>query len=234
MARLFDRNMFVMLLVIMIGAIIITYFVADIMRQAEREEWQEKETGYRSEIVTIKGQSENFTSHFLKSSVVLDQAREDRAFGNYHFDLAFLWYNSALSEKNSSTMELYKNRTIDNCTNALPKYLNSYQNFESAKSFFNDTKSYTTYEKYLEVLDLYVGLTGSGAKLAMLRYNATKYLKQLAENLTMVNGTVTYLENVTELLVLFNETTGLYGEELVLFEEYRDAIDEYEFFEEIR
>ena len=231
MVREFDRNMFIMMLAIMIGAIIVTYFVADIVYRSNIETLT---TQHTADIETLEERNINFTNHFMKSSVLLDSARDDQAFGNYHFDLAFLWYSSALSEKNSSTMELYKNRTIDNCTNALPNYLNSYQNFENAKSFFNDTKSYTTYEKYLEVLDIYVGLTGSGARLAMLRYNATKYLKQLAENLTMENGTVTYLENVIELLVLFNETTGSYGEELALFEEYRDAIDEYEFFEEIR
>jgi len=231
MAREFDRNMFIMLLTIMIGVIIITYFIADIVYRSNIETLT---TQHAAEIETLEERNINFTDHFMKSSVLLDSARDDRASGNYHFNLAFSWYNSTLSEKNSSTMELYKSRTIDNCTNALPEYLNSYQNFESAKSFFNDTKSYTTYEKYLEVLDLYMGLTGSGARLAMLRYNATKYLKQLAENLTITNGTVTYLEDVTELLVLFNETTRLYEEELVLFEEYRDAIDEYEFFEEIR
>ena len=227
MAKELDRNMFIMLLSIMIGAIIITYFAADIIRRSEIEK-------LTTEIETIEERNINFTDDFMKSSVLLDSAKDDRAFGNYHFDLAFLWYNSALSEKNSSTMELYKNRTIDNCTNAMPNYLNSHQNFGEAKDSFNATKSYTSYPKYLEILDIYVGLTGSGARLAMLRYNASKYLKYLAENLTIVNGTVIYLENVSELMDLFNETMELYGEELEIFDEYQDAIDEYEFFEEIR
>ena len=227
MAREFDRNMFIMLLSIMIGAIIITYFAADIVRRSEIE-------SLTTEIETIEERNINFTDHFMKSSVLLDSAKDDRAFGNYHFDLAFLWYNSALSEKNSSTMELYKNRTIDNCTNAMPNYLNSNNNFEEAKGSFNDTKAYTSYDKYIEILDLYVNLTGSGAKLAMLRYNASVYLKYLAENLTLINGTVTYLENVSELMDLFNETLDAYDEELEVYEEYKDVIDEYEFFEEIR
>lgn len=215
----------------MMGAIIITYFVADIVYRSNIETLT---TQHTAEIETMEKMNINFTSHFLKSSVLLDSAREDRAIGNYHFDLAFLWYNSALSEKNSSTMELYKNRTIDNCTNAMPNYLNSHQNFKIAKSFFNDTKSYTSYPKYLEILDLYVELTGSGSRLAMLRYNASKYLKQLAENLTIINGTVTYLENVSESMDLFNETMDDYEEESETYDEYQDAIDEYEFFDEIR
>jgi len=215
----------------MIGAIIITYFVADIVYQSNIRTLKETHT---IEIETIEERNINFTDRFVKSSVILDSAREDRASGNYHFDLAFLWYNSALSEKNSSIMELYKNRAIDNCTNAMPNYLNSNNNFEEAKDFFNDTKTYTSYDKYIEILDLYVNLTGSGAKLAMLRYNASVYLKYLAENLTLINGTVTYLENVSELMDLFNETLDAYDEELEVYEEYKDVIDEYEFFEEIR
>lgn len=231
MAREFTKNMFVMLLSIMVGAIIVTYFVGDIVYQSNIRSLT---TQHTVEIETIEGKNINFTDHFLKSSVLLDSAREDRAFGNYHFDLAFLWYQSALSERNSSLMELYKNRTIDNCTNAMPQYLNSHQNFESAKSSFNDTKPYTSYEKYLEILDLYVGLTGSGARLAMLRYNATMYLKQLAENLTMINGTAGYSENMSELMDLFNKTMEDYEDELETYEEYQEEIDEYEFFEETR
>ena len=82
--------MFIMLLAIMIGAIIITFFIADIVNRSKLETLT---TEYEAEITTISSKSENFTSYFLKSSVVLDQAREDLSFGNYHFDLAFLWYN---------------------------------------------------------------------------------------------------------------------------------------------
>lgn len=233
MAREFNRNIFVMLLAILVGVIIITYFVADIVNRSKIETLT---THYKGELTTVKGKSENFTSHFLKSSVVLDQAREDRAFGNYHFDLAFLWYQSALSEKNSSLMDLYKERGIDNCTNAMPYYYNSQLNFEEAKKHFNGTKSFTDIGKYLTILDLYISLTASGSRLTMLRYNASKYLMYLTENLTFDAETnkITYLINVTGLLMIFEETMGAYQEELENYEEIQDEIDEYEFFEEER
>ena len=220
-----------MLLAIMVGAIIITYFIADIINRSKIEEL---ETEHTLEIETIEEKNINFTSHLIDSLVLLDKSREDRTSGNHHFDLAFSWYNSALSEKNSSTMELYKNRVIGNCTDAMSNYLNSHQNFKIAKSFFNATKTYTTYEKYLELLDLYVNLTASGARLTMLRYNASKYLKYMAENLTLVNGTITYLENVSELMDSFNETMDLYEEESETYDEYQDEIDKYELIPEQR
>ena len=37
-ARLFDRNMFIMLSAIMVGVVIITFFVADIIKQTEVED----------------------------------------------------------------------------------------------------------------------------------------------------------------------------------------------------
>lgn len=233
MARLFDRNMFIMLSAIMIGVIIIIFFVADIVNRSTLDTLQNV---HEVEIKDIQSKNENFTSSFIRSTVILDQAREDRAFGNYHFDLAFLWYQSTLSEKNSSNFELYKTRAVNNCTNAMPKYQNAHDNFDEAKSWFNATKSYTTFPKYLEVLDIYVNLTGSGSRLMMLRYNASEYLKYLTENLIMdvENGTVIYMENVTDILELFNETLILIGEETETYEEYQDEIDEYEFFDEIR
>ena len=231
--RIFDRNMFIMLLAIMVGAIIITYFVGDIVNRSKIETLT---THYEGEITTVKDKSENFTSHFLKSSVVLDQAREDRAFGNYHFDLAFLWYQSALSEKNGSLFELYKIRGIDNCTNAMPNYYFSHLNFEEAKIYFEDTKAYTELDKYLTILDLYSNLTGSGSRLTMLRYNASQYLMYLTENLTFneENNSVTFMGNISDLMLLFEGAMGAYLEELDIYEDYQEEIDEYEFFEEAR
>jgi len=227
MAREFDRNMFIMLLAIMIGAIVITFFVADIINRSKIETLNIKHT---EEMETMAGKNLNFTNHFMKSSVLLDASREDRAYGDYHFDLAFLFYNTALSEENSSIIESYQARTIDNCTNAMEKYLISHENFVSAKGFFNDTKTYTSYEKYLEILDLYIGLTGSGAKLTMLRYNASKYLKYMAENLTKIGG----LTNISELMDMFNQTMDLYEQESGEYDDCKEKIDEYEFFDEIR
>lgn len=233
MARLFDRNMFIMLLSIMIGAIIITYFIADI---TNRGIWEVKEEGYKTEIKDIKDKSENFTSLFLKSNILLDQAREDRAFGNYHFDLAFLWYNSALSEKNSSQMEIFKLRGIENCTYAMPLYVASNEEFFEAKNYFNITKQYTQVEKYLTMLDLYVSLTSSGSNLTNLRYNACQYMIYLIENLTFnfETNNVLYMENVTGLLDMFNQTMAAYGVQMVQYEQIQDEIDEYEFFDENR
>lgn len=231
MEKVFTKNMFVMLLSIMIGTLLITYFVADIVHRSNIEALT---TQYTTEIETIEGKNINFTSHFLSSSVLLDKSREDRAFGDYHFDLAFLWYSSALSETNETLMDLYKARAIDNCTNAMPNYVNSHLNFEEAQASFNDTKAYTTYPKYLEILDIYVDLTGTGALLTSLKYNASQYLIYITQNLTFKNNKVTYLENMTEMLGLFNMTMGLIGGVLEEYEGLQDEIDEYEFFEEIR
>jgi hypothetical protein len=212
----------------MVGVIIITYFVGDIINRSKIETLEGK-------ITTAKIKSENFTSYFLKSLVVLDQAREDRAFGNYHFDLAFLWYQSALYEKNSALMDLYKERGMDNCTNALPNYYNSYLNFEEAKNYFNDTKLYSE-EKHLPIMELYINLTDSGALLAMLRYNASIYLTYLTENLTfdVETNSVIFMQNVTVLLDLFNKTLSAYQVELKIYDNIQNDIDEYEFFDEIR
>jgi hypothetical protein len=169
----------------------------------------------------------NFTNNFLESSVLLDTAREYRAFGNYHFDLASLFFSSALSERNISIMESYKNITIDNCTKAMPKYNISSLNFKTASNFFDNTKKYTEYGGYLKLLDLYIDLTESGTRLTMLRYNASKYLKYMAENITVINGSAA-LDNVSDLMDLFNETMGMYGSELIIYEGYEEEIDEYD------
>ena len=236
MARLFDRNMFIMLLAIMIGAIVITFFVADIVNRSKIDTLQ---SVHDVEIKDIESKNENFTSRFIESSVILDHAREDRAFGNYYFDLAFLWYQSALSEKNVTMFGLYKTWVIDNCTKAMSEYLNSNKNFEKGKECFNTTKNYTSYSKYLQILDLYVNLTDSGSKLTMLRYNAVEYMIYLVEHLeiNIVNNTVYvgYSENVSEILDLFNEIMeDLYPEELDNYNDYLTEIDDIALSETIR
>jgi hypothetical protein len=233
MAREFNRNLFVMLFAIMIGVIIITFFAADIVNRSKLDTLT---TFYEGELTTVIGKNENFTSNFIKSTVVLDQAREDRAFGNYNFDLAFLWYQSALSEDNGTLFYLYKDRGIDNCTEAMPNYIYSNLNFIEAQSYFDDTKSYTDIEKYIEILNRYIELTASGARLTVLRYNASLYLMYLLENLTFNEdtGEAFFLENITGLMGLFEDTMGAYEDEEDIYEEYQDEIDEYEFFEEAR
>jgi len=81
---------------------------------------------------------------------------------------------------------------------------------------------------------LYVSLTQSGARLTMLRYNASSYLKQIAENITWVNNTVVLSENVTLLLGMFMETMDEVGKEEGTYEEIQEDLDEYEFFDEER
>lgn len=223
-ARIFDRNMFIMMLSIMAGFIIITYFVADIMHNMQIEQLTSEHT---SEIELIEENNIYFTTSFLESSVLLDSAREDRAFGNYHFDIARLFYTSALSETNESVMEEYKVLCDSNCSEALPKYHTAHLNFELATSFFDNTKKYTEYQSYLTLLSMYMNLSSSGARLTLLRYNATKYLKMLSENITFSdNGAV--LENMTALLDMFNETLAAYAMESGNYQDIQDLIDEYD------
>ncbi|MBN2603524.1 MAG: hypothetical protein JXA91_05290 [Candidatus Thermoplasmatota archaeon] len=224
MARIFDRNLFIMLFSVMIGVVVITYFLADIVNQTKIDQLTARHT---VEIENIEEMNINFTNNFLESSVLLDSAREFRAFGNYHFDLASLFYTSALSEKNISKIYDYKNRSIDNSSNAMPKYLNSYLNFKSASDFFNNTKKHTTYDNYLELLDLYVKLTNSGAILTMLRYNASMYLKYLAENITIQNGAA-FVTNETGLMDLLNMTLMMYGVEAGNYDDIEQDIAEYD------
>ena len=223
--RVFDKNMLIMAVAIMVGIVVITYFVADIVH---RSQIQELNTEHTHEIENIEENNINFTSSFLESSVLLDSAREDRAFGNYHFDIGRLFYTTALTEINATIVVSYKNISINNCTLAMPKYLTSHQNFNQASIFFNSSKKFTVYTNYIELLNLYVNLSQSGAKLTMLRYNASQYLMMLAENITISNNGSVVLENVTELENLFNETMAMYGAEMGNYEELQDEIDEYD------
>jgi len=224
LTKIFDRNLFIMLFSIMVGVIIVTYFMADIVNQTKIDQLTAQHT---VEIETIEEMNINFTNNFLESSVLLDSAREFRAFGNYHFDLASLFYTSALSENNISKINGYKNMSIDNCTAAMPKYLNSYLNFESASNFFNNTKKHTTHRNYLDLLNLYIKLTDSGAKLTMLRYNASIYLKYLSENITIQNGSA-FVTNETVIMDLLNMTLMMYGVEAGNYEDIEQDIDEYD------
>ncbi|MEF8879892.1 MAG: hypothetical protein V5A64_05835 [Candidatus Thermoplasmatota archaeon] len=230
--RRFSKNMLIMLVAIMVGVIVITFFVADLMRRQASEEkiesLNEEITTKEKEIVDVKKRNINFTNHFLKSLGVLDKARGDRADGNYNFDVAFLWYNTALSATNSSKLETYKNVTISNCEKAMVNYSVSSKNFELASQFFNKTTNYTVYDGYIELLDLYMNLTGSGVKLTNARYNTSLYLKYLAENLTIENNTVGYLTNVSDLQEAFNESMMMYSEMLGMYSEQLEMIEEYD------
>lgn len=233
MARLFDRNMFIMLLSVMVGIIVITYFVADIQNRMAREELA---TQYSSEIETIESKNINFTNCLFQSLGLLDIAREYRAEGNYNFDLAMIWYSTILSETNFTKLQIYKNRTIGYCDDAITNYTYCYGNFVEAENRFEFTKPYTSYDVYLSILNLYVNLTKSGGRLALLRINASLYLKYIVENITITENDVSF-GNTSGLLALFNETMALYQGELEIYDDIEDQIDkEYDIigFSEIR
>jgi len=235
MARLFDRNMFIMLLSIMIGVIIITFFIADIM--ARTEVTKDLETKYTEEIADIESKNINFTNSFIQSLGLFDISREYRAQGGYNFDLALIWYSTALSLTNATELEVYKGRIIGSCKDAILNYTYSYANFLEAKVRFERTISYTTYEQYLNILDLYINLTKSGSRLMGHRINSSKYLMYLAENLTIIDGSLGYQGNVSNLTDMFNESLLAYQMELEFYEQLEDEI-EYEYsiigFSEIR
>jgi len=234
MVRIFDRNMFIMLLSIMVGVVIITYFYADLQNRMRTEQLISEHT---AEIKTIESKNINFTNGFIHSLGLLDIAREYRADGNYNFDLAMIWYTSALSELNSTKLDDYKTRTIENCDSAVVNYTYSYNNFVEARNRFDLTKDFVNYDVYLNILDLYMNLTDSGSRLVTLRINASNYLKNIVENLTIVDNTVSYMTNVTDLLDLFNATMAEYISEENVYSGIEDQIEkEYNIigFNEIR
>jgi len=235
MERIFTKNMFIMLLSIMIGAIIITYFIADLQGNMKIDEINLE---HETQISNLQSKNINFTNNFLKSLVVLDQAREARALANYHYDLAFLWYENSLKDTNISDLNEHKNYTISNCTIAMPEYQKSHNNFKIAQEKFRTTKDFTDYPSYIEVLDIYDNLTESGARLTMLKYNATQIIKQLVEKITIkiINNTAVaaFAIDVSELLEQLDMTLEMIIAEFGSFESFQEMIDEYEFFDEIR
>lgn len=219
MTREFDRNMLIMLAAIMVGVIVITYFVADIQRQSQITTLKVE---HKTEIRDISSRNENFTNNFLQGSVKMDAAREVREVGNYHFDFALFWYNTALKNFTNSSIQ----RCTENCTTAAASYLASYENFNISKPYFETAATFTDKDRYLEVLGYYVAFAKLGMNITTLRYNASLYLKYAAENITNENATI-WIE-------LFNETEELYEEQAGAYDEQGDQIDEYLFFDEIR
>ena len=221
MERLFDRNMFIMLLSIMVGVIIITYFVADIMKNAELEKQAEE---HKIEIKDLQTKNLNLLSNILSSIGDLIRSSNYRVTGNYYFDLASIWYTTALSETNISELEKYKTLIYDSCDDAMYNYNLSNVNYVVAKTKFQFTLTEST-EEFKDLIGLYVNLTDKGAELANLRANASMYLRYLAENVTIKNNTVAFMTNITEVQELFNITVGLYG---VLETEYSMIEEEIE------
>jgi hypothetical protein len=200
-----------MLLSVMIGAIIITYFIADIARRSEIESYQEEIVTITAEKNIFENQSKNFTDHIFKSLGSLDFSREYRSVADSYYDVAALiWYPNAEYEK-----------VIINCTFAMENYLFGYQNFLNTKGFFNDTIQYSTDVKYTSIIYIYKDLSQSGANICLLGYNASKLLRSLAENFSLYGSGA----NVSELLELYNETLQSLEEEL---EDYEDLLDDLE------
>ena len=222
MAREFTRNMFIMLVSIMVGVIIVTFFVGDIMNRSKIEILTEQHT---IEISDINSRNENFTNYFLQGAVKLDSAREVREIANFYFDFALFWFNNALANQSKNLTK----QCIDNCTNAMQKYLSSHENFGKSKPYFMNARNYTNNSRYLEVLGYYIGFAGAGQNITMLRYNASDYLRRAAENLSFGN-----MENVTLLMENFTVIEQAYQEAQQQYQEYRYQIDGYIFFSTIR
>ena len=233
MPRVFDRNMFIMLFSIMIGVVIITFFAADIMARTSTEE--ELTTRYTAEKKELEEKNTNFTTRLLSSLSYLDKARELRSQGNYNFDLAYIWYTTTLNEDEEEKFTAYKNDTITHCMHAIENYSLGYDNFGVAKSMFTNTMNYSG--KFSNLVNLYVNLTQSAAKLCMLRETASNYLIDLAENLTYVDGAASFKQNMSNITELLNNTLAEYMQELGNYNELEDGIErEYNIvgFSEIR
>ena len=128
MARLFDKNMFIMMAAVMVGIVIVTFFIADIVNQSKIETLTEE---YVVEIDDINSRNENFTDYFLQGSVTIDSARELREVGNYYFDFAIFWYTTARSNMTNASID----KCIENCWSAMSEYTTSYEKFDSGSAW---------------------------------------------------------------------------------------------------
>ena len=220
LGKRFNRDMFIMLVSIMVGAIIITYFIADLQKETEFKTFEKTlKTEHQTEIGDINSRNENFTKNFLQGAIILDSARETREVGNYYFDLAAkIWYPEQEYQK-----------VIDNCTEALSKYLTSNQKFLDSKPYYIAAKTFTDNPSYHGVIDYYVNFTDKGMEITQLRYDMTLYLKHAAENLSLG-----FVDNATILMANFSELQSFYSEMLSEYDELKDYIDDYFFFEEDR
>jgi hypothetical protein len=222
MAREFTRNMLIMLVSIMVGVVIITYFAADILNRSKIDTLNVQHT---VEIVDINSRNENFTNYYLQGSIKMDSAREVREVANYYFDFALFWFNNALVNQSTNLTK----KCIDNCTKAMMQYLASFENFGKSTPYFENARNYTNNSRYLEVLGYYIGFASAGQNITMLRYNASDYLRRAAENLSFG-----HLGNVTALMNNFTAIETIYQGAQQQYDNYRGQIDGYLFFSEIR
>jgi hypothetical protein len=222
MAREFTKNLFVMLVAIMVGVFIITYFVADIINRSKIETLNIEND---VKIQDLNSRNENFTNYYLQGSISMDSAREVREVGNYHFDFALFWFNNALINMSTSLIQ----RCTDNCTFAMGNYISSYAKFGESKPYFEKAVSYTDNNRYHEALGYYINFSMAGQYITLLRYNASDYLRQAAENLSFGN-----MENVTLLMENLTLTEDLYMGGLQEYNDLKNQIDTYLFFDPIR
>ena len=233
MAKEFDRNMFIMLAAIMVGVIIITFFVADIINKSTIETLTIE---HDVAIQDVHSKNENFTDNFLQGSIIMDSAREIREVANLNFDFALFWFNDALAGANVwfnnkwiNSTENLTSRCIKNCTDAMIKYMASYNKFGESGPHFSNAKNFTDRDRYIEVLGYYIAFSQAGKKITLLRYNASKFLKLAAENLSLGET-----ELVIYLMQNYSIMEELYAYSLSEYEELKEQIDEYTFFDEIR
>ena len=233
MVRVFDRNMFIMLVAIMVGAVIVTYFAADIVNKSKIETLTIE---HGVEIQDVHSKNENFTDNFLQGSIIMDSAREVREVANLNFDFALFWFNNALanvtvwydSEWVNTTEDLVE-KCIENCSEAMINYLTSHYKFGESEPHFYNAKMFTTRNRYLEVLGYYVDFSKAGQEITLLRYNASNFLKQAAENFS-----IGQYQNVDLIMENFTIMEEMYLMFLGGYEDLKDQIDEYTFFDEIR
>ncbi|MBN1280421.1 MAG: hypothetical protein JXA00_02105 [Candidatus Thermoplasmatota archaeon] len=222
MAREFTRNMFIMLVSIMVGVVIITFFAADIVNRTALETLQSQ---HNVEIIDINSRFANFLNNTLQGCVKMDLAREQREVANLNFTFAFFWFTNALYTSDINLTRL----CIDNCTDAMEHYLVAYTNFSVCRPFFEEAQAFTNKSWYLNLLNNYIRFSYAGQEITMLRYNASLYLRQAAENLSLGK-----LDNVSLLWELFNETQEQYTVAEQQYNSYKGAIDGYLFMSEFR
>jgi len=222
MVRLFDRNMFIMLIAIMVGIVIITYFIADIQRRTQIETLTIE---HETQLFDIAEKSQNFTRHFRQGSIKMDQAREEREGGNSHFDVAFLWYTTGVQQDNQS----YITFCMANCTDALVVYPSAYTHFEESTPYFMKALDFTENEDYIKMIRNYVNLSKAGMNSTQLRLKATRYLLYIAQNLSLGNT-----ENISELFAVFNETQTLVEQADAVYDEAKGQVDTATLFDPIR
>lgn len=85
------------------------------------------------------------------------------------------------------------------------------------------------YNQYREILGYYIGFAQAGQNITLRRYNASDYLRRAAENLSSGN-----MENVTMLIGNFNQTLIIYQQEMQGYTDFKNQVDGYLFFSEIR